>query len=69
MKIFPNIQPQSPLVQLEAIFSHPTSSHLGEKAKPHLAKTSFLVIVESDKVSLEPPIIQTEQLHSLSCSP
>ncbi|KAK4826227.1 hypothetical protein QYF61_006268 [Mycteria americana] len=38
---FPNIQSKPPLVQLEAISSHPIACYLGEETDPHLATTSF----------------------------
>jgi len=41
--------------------SHPITSYQGEEADPYLTTTSFLVIIESSKVSPEPPLLQTEQ--------
>jgi len=38
---FPNIQPESPLAQLEAIPSSPIASYVGEEAEPHLTTASF----------------------------
>jgi len=58
-EIFPNIQSKSPLMQLEAISSHPIVSYLGEETNPHLTTTSFQVVVESNKVSPQPPLLQT----------
>ncbi|KAK4815348.1 hypothetical protein QYF61_000180 [Mycteria americana] len=58
---FPNIQSKPPLVQLEAIFSRPITCYLGEQIDPHLATTSFQVVVESNKVSPQPPFLQAEQ--------
>jgi len=40
-EIFPNVQCESPLVQLEAIPSHPIASYVGEDTNPHLTITSF----------------------------
>ena len=60
-KIFPNIQPEPPLAQLEAIPSHPIASHLGEEANPQLTTASFQGVVESEKVSSEPPLLQNQQ--------
>ena len=57
----PNIQPVPPLAQLEAIPSHPTSSCTGQETNSYHTTTSFQVAVESDKVSPEPPLLQTEQ--------
>ena len=60
-EIFPNIQSKPPLVQLKAISSRPTACYLGEETNTHLAKTSFQVAVESDKVSSQPPFLQSKQ--------
>ena len=60
-EIFPNIQSKPPLVQLEAIFSRPVTCYLGEETDTHLTTTSFQVVVESDKVSPEPPLLQAKQ--------
>ena len=60
-EIFPNIQPESFLVQLEAIPSSPIISYVREQADLHLATVSFQVVVESDKVSSKPPLLQTKQ--------
>jgi len=40
-EFFPNIQPEPPLAQLEAIPSCPVASYMGEEANPHLTTTSF----------------------------
>ena len=45
-EIFPNIQHESPLAQLEAIPSNPIASYTGEEANPHLTKTSLQVFIE-----------------------
>ncbi|KAK4832946.1 hypothetical protein QYF61_026602 [Mycteria americana] len=58
---FPNIQSKPPLVQLEAISSRPITCYLGEETDPHLATASFQGVVESDKVSPQPPFLQAEQ--------
>lgn len=50
--MFPNIQP---LPTFEAAICHPITSYLGEETNSHLTTTSFQVLVESDKVSPEPP--------------
>ncbi|KAK4827828.1 hypothetical protein QYF61_021912 [Mycteria americana] len=60
-EILPNIQSKLPLVQLEVISSCPVASYLGEETDPHLATTSFQVVVESDKVSPQPPFLQAKQ--------
>ncbi|KAK4811654.1 hypothetical protein QYF61_022747 [Mycteria americana] len=58
---FPNIQSKPPLAQLEAISSCPITCDLGEETDPHLSTTSFQAVVESDKVSPQPPFLQAEQ--------
>ncbi|KAK4817239.1 hypothetical protein QYF61_005261 [Mycteria americana] len=58
---FPNIQSKPPLAQLEAISSCPITCYLGEETDPHLSTTSFQAVVESDKVSPQPPFLQAEQ--------
>ena len=60
-EIFPNIQSKPPLVQSEAVSSCPITCYLGEETNTHLVTTSFQVAVESDKVSPEPPFLQTKQ--------
>ncbi|KAK4821380.1 hypothetical protein QYF61_018918 [Mycteria americana] len=59
--IFPNIQSKPPLEQLEAISSRPMACYLGEETDPHLSTTSFQVVVESNKVSPQPPFLQAKQ--------
>ena len=59
--VFPNIQPESPVVQLEAVLSSPISSSMREEADPQLTTVSLQVVIESNKVSPEPPLLQTEQ--------
>ncbi|KAK4831073.1 hypothetical protein QYF61_015271 [Mycteria americana] len=58
---FPNIQSKPPLAQLEAISSRPITCYLGAETDPHLATTSFQAVVESHKVSPEPPFLQAKQ--------
>ncbi|GAB0177002.1 solute carrier family 13 member 4 [Grus japonensis] len=60
-EFFPNIQSKHPLVQLEAVFPHAIASHLGEETNTHLATASFRVVVDSDKVSPQPPLLQVKQ--------
>ncbi|KAK4833022.1 LOW QUALITY PROTEIN: hypothetical protein QYF61_027404 [Mycteria americana] len=50
-----------PLAQLEAVSSRPITCYLGEETDPHLSTTSFQVVVESDKVSPQPPFLQAKQ--------
>ena len=64
-EIFPNIQSKPPLMQLEAIASRPINSYLGEDTNSCLTTTSFQVVVGSDKVPPQPPLLQTEQLQFL----
>ncbi|KAK4820115.1 hypothetical protein QYF61_020347, partial [Mycteria americana] len=61
-EIFPNIQSKPPLAQLEAISSCPMACYLGEETDPHLSTASFQVVVETDKVSPQPPFLQAKQL-------
>jgi len=60
-EISPNIQFKPPLTQLEAIFSRPIASYLGEETNTRLTTTSFQVVVESDTVSPQCPLLQTKQ--------
>ena len=59
--VFPNVQPEPFLVQLEAIPSSPITDYMGEEADPQLTTTSLWVVIESNKVSPEPPLLQTKQ--------
>jgi len=56
-EIFPNIQSKPPLTHLEAIASRPITSYLGEETNTLLITTSFQVVVESEKVSSQPPLL------------
>ncbi|KAK4823872.1 hypothetical protein QYF61_007628 [Mycteria americana] len=60
-EILPNIQAKPLLMQLEAISSCPMACYLGQETDTHLATTSFQVVVESDKVSPQPPLLQAKQ--------
>ena len=59
--VFPDIQPEPSLEQLEAIPCSPITNHMREEANPQLTTTSLQVDIESNKVSPEPPLLQTEQ--------
>ena len=59
-EIFPNIQPESPLAQLEAILSSLIASYTREQADSHHITASFKVVVEINKVTPEPPLLQTK---------
>jgi len=48
-------------MQLAGIASHPIASYLGEETNTCLTTTSFQVAVESNKVSPQPPLLQTKQ--------
>ena len=48
-------------MQLEAILSSIIASYMGEEANPHLTTASLQVVVESDKVTPKPPLLQTIQ--------
>jgi len=60
-EIFPDIHSKPPLTQLEGIASLPITSYLGEETNTCLTTNSFQVIVESNKVSPQPPLVQTKQ--------
>ena len=60
-EIITNIQSKSPMMQPEAISACRIDSYLGEETNTHLTTTSFQVVVESDKVSPQPPLLQTKQ--------
>ncbi|KAK4821381.1 hypothetical protein QYF61_018919 [Mycteria americana] len=60
-EFFPNIQSKPPLAQLEAVSSCPITCYLGEETDPHLSTPSFQVVVESNKVSPQPPFLQAKQ--------
>ena len=57
--MFPNIQPEPLLVQLEAIPSHHITSYVRRDADLHFATTNFLAGVESNEAPLR--LLQTEQ--------
>jgi len=59
-EVFPNVRSKPPLIQLEAIASHPVTSY-AEETNIHLITTSFQAVVESEKVSPQPPLLQTKQ--------
>ena len=60
-EIFPNTQSKPPLAQLGAIASHPITCFLGKETNTHLATTTFQAVIESHKVSPQPPFLQTKQ--------
>jgi len=60
-KFFPDIQPKSSLMQLEAISSRPVTCHQWEGTTPTLAVSTFQILEESNKVSPQPPFRQTKQ--------
>ena len=53
---FHNVQPESLVAQPEAIPFCPIASYIEREVNPHLAAASFQIIVESDKISPEPPL-------------
>ena len=55
------MQPESPLAQLQVIPSSPIASYTGEEADSHLTTVSLQVVVESNKITPEPTLLQTEQ--------
>ena len=48
-------------MQLEAIDSRNVASYLGEETSTCLTTTSIQVVVESNKVPPQPPLLQTKQ--------
>jgi len=54
--VFPNVQPESSLAQLEVIPSSPITGYTREEAAPQLTTTSLQVVIESNKVSLIAPL-------------
>jgi len=53
--MFPNIQPEPPLAQFEALTSCPVAVTQERRLTATSPQAPFQVIVESDKVSPEPP--------------
>ena len=49
------------MMQLEDIASRPIASYLGEEINIHFTTTSIQIIVESNKVPSQPPLLQTKQ--------
>jgi len=49
------------MTQLEAVSSCPSTCYLEKETDTHLATTSFQVVVESHKVSTEPPFVQDKK--------
>ena len=49
-------------MQLEYFASCPVASYLGEETNTRLTTASFQVVIESDKVPPQPPLLQTAQL-------
>lgn len=49
-EIFRNMQFKPPVMQLEAVSSHPATSYLGEETDSHLATASFQGVLEDNKV-------------------
>ena len=48
-------------MQFEAIASRPIASYSGEETNTCLTTASFQVVVESNKVPPQPPLLQTKQ--------
>ena len=57
--VFPNIQPEFPLVQLENIPSSRITSYMGKEANSYLTTPSIEVVAGSDMVCPESPLLQT----------
>ena len=60
IEIFPNIQSEPPLMQLEAFASYPIASWLVEETNTCLTTTSFQAVVEHNKVPPQPLILETK---------
>lgn len=60
-EIFPDTQFKPLLVQLKTVSSHLTTCYEGKQTDTHLATTPFQAVVETDKVSPEPPFLQIKQ--------
>jgi len=58
--VSPNVQPEPSLAQLEAIPSSPITGYVREEADPQLTTASLQVVRESNDVSPEPPLLQSE---------
>ncbi|KAJ7414114.1 hypothetical protein WISP_86616 [Willisornis vidua] len=56
-----DIQTKLSLTELKPVLSCSTVGCVREETNPHLATTTFQVVVESDKVSPEPPLLQAKQ--------
>ncbi|XP_068861257.1 probable C-mannosyltransferase DPY19L4 isoform X3 [Aphelocoma coerulescens] len=54
----PDVQPKPSLAQLEAMSSRPVSGCLGKETDPPLVTTFLQVVVETDKVTPEPPLVR-----------
>jgi len=63
--VFSDIQSEPSLAQLEAIPSSPSTRHTRGEAEPQLTTTSLHIVIESNKVSSQPPLLQTEQFQLL----
>ncbi|KFV76056.1 Calcyphosin-2, partial [Dryobates pubescens] len=61
IELFSNIQPESPLVQPETVSSCSGTACLGEETNIRLSTTSLQVVVESNKVTPESPLLQAKQ--------
>jgi len=61
-EVFPNVQPESLLAQLESIPSSSVASYNSWKKRPTLTSPQlpFQVVAGSDKVTPEPPLLQAE---------
>jgi len=60
-EIFLRFNLNLPWCNFEAISFCPITCYLGEETDPHLATTSFQVLVESNKVSPQPTFLQAKQ--------
>lgn len=61
LEILPDVQHEYALAQFEIMPSCSLTIFLGEEAHPHMATLSFQAVLESDKVTHEPPFLQAKQ--------
>lgn len=57
-KLFPNIQPMFPLVQLKIVSSCSVSCYLEKQTNTHLTIATLQEVVGSDKVTSDSPFLQ-----------
>lgn len=58
-EIFPDIQPEHPMVQLCVIHAHRVFGYQGEEISTSLSNSSPLEFAESNEVASQPSFLQT----------